>query len=654
MSARMVPPRGPDTGLHKAVAIVSCVALIAVLVSFSSLTADWGQQQRQAEDGYALRNDDASGHVQKSGTFCEALLSEDFWAWLLGLVGTEGEPHAISYPLNITSESDVQLDQCDGAGQPAYPASDDIVGAQGPGGSSGWWRILLVLGALAAPRCTLVVLALDEYSLGLFRMLNVCAGVGSATSVSMASAQLVGHIIAFFLCPSFIFLRPALRLRAAFPTGALFCTISTLLIGTMESVASILILVAQPSQRQQGEVPRDPLRSSVTAARLAAVATGCLDAMRVWLLVTWGEIAVFLWVVVMATDIHYCTMPAAKTMVSISRLVTYRFFVGSWALPPVAPDADAPTDEHPLDPSAVFADVDIFEEDNDIALMSSVMSMEVILALIMAIFIRCCSWAWSLAQGRGREAGGIDARGIGGTWNQLARVLVDIEASFASIVAGGDVVQQRSADVSTVHFPPALELPFWYEPSNERFRCPITMMPMREPAIATCSGITYERSAAESWMSRHNREPTTREFLDQGNGAGTTGAVRRGTHLVPNLLIRALIEDDIEISRAEHELLMEKLLAKRDAKKKRSLRRRQRPRAPNREGGQENVGPPPEPASSRGTTAADPFSSLEHTWPALDMAIFEQGGDSEGGPESDASLTEPARIRSRSATNRSP
>ena len=101
-------------------------------------------------------------------------------------------------------------------------------------------------------------------------------------------------------------------------------------------------------------------------------------------------------------------------------------------------------------------------------------------------------------------------------------------------------------------------------------------------------------------MSRHGREPTTREPL----GAAAGGVA---PHLVPNLLVRQIIEEDIESSRAEHELLVRRVSATREAKKGRPPRRRQRA-----------------PRDGRAAGAPRRESSLgEHKWPKLDMAIFE-------------------------------
>ena len=54
---------------------------------------------------------------------------------------------------------------------------------------------------------------------------------------------------------------------------------------------------------------------------------------------------------------------------------------------------------------------------------------------------------------------------------------------------------------------------------------------MTEPAIC-CSGITYERSAIENWLSRHENDPVTRVSVDEKT-------------LYPNRLVYSLVDEYI-------------------------------------------------------------------------------------------------------------
>ena len=68
---------------------------------------------------------------------------------------------------------------------------------------------------------------------------------------------------------------------------------------------------------------------------------------------------------------------------------------------------------------------------------------------------------------------------------------------------------------------------------NQNFLCPITQAIMTDPVIGP-DGVTYERSAIETWFAAgHSTSPMTRQPMT-------------GRQLIPNLAVRAMIEDAIK------------------------------------------------------------------------------------------------------------
>lgn len=63
-----------------------------------------------------------------------------------------------------------------------------------------------------------------------------------------------------------------------------------------------------------------------------------------------------------------------------------------------------------------------------------------------------------------------------------------------------------------------------------QFRCPLTRKVMKDPVVAP-DGYTYERSAIEAWLEKHDVSPITNEDL--------TG---RRKELVPNMTMRVAIQ----------------------------------------------------------------------------------------------------------------
>lgn len=80
-------------------------------------------------------------------------------------------------------------------------------------------------------------------------------------------------------------------------------------------------------------------------------------------------------------------------------------------------------------------------------------------------------------------------------------------------------------------------MPEWIneERAPSHFKCPITLCVMREPAV-TPAGITYERSALMQWLDHQHVEPSTKRRLKR-------------SHVVPNLTLRAMIEDWLQHER---------------------------------------------------------------------------------------------------------
>ncbi|EKX52306.1 hypothetical protein GUITHDRAFT_65545, partial [Guillardia theta CCMP2712] len=52
-----------------------------------------------------------------------------------------------------------------------------------------------------------------------------------------------------------------------------------------------------------------------------------------------------------------------------------------------------------------------------------------------------------------------------------------------------------------------------FEDMPPSFICPITNEMMRDP-VSTCDGHSYERSAIEDWLQKHNTSPVTNLLLE--------------------------------------------------------------------------------------------------------------------------------------------
>ena len=96
-----------------------------------------------------------------------------------------------------------------------------------------------------------------------------------------------------------------------------------------------------------------------------------------------------------------------------------------------------------------------------------------------------------------------------------------------------------SGSSSASHWPEPVRLPEWLdeEKAPRHFRCPITLCVLREPAV-TPAGISYERSALMQWLEHAHTEPSTKRRLKR-------------SRVVPNLTLRAMIEDWLADERAE-------------------------------------------------------------------------------------------------------
>ena len=82
-----------------------------------------------------------------------------------------------------------------------------------------------------------------------------------------------------------------------------------------------------------------------------------------------------------------------------------------------------------------------------------------------------------------------------------------------------------SAAASTIPERPAAVVP-------EIFLCPITTELMRDP-VSTVDGLTYERSAIETWLATHDTSPLT-------------GKVLESSLLIPCVLVRSQIRELLE------------------------------------------------------------------------------------------------------------
>jgi hypothetical protein len=118
-----------------------------------------------------------------------------------------------------------------------------------------------------------------------------------------------------------------------------------------------------------------------------------------------------------------------------------------------------------------------------------------------------------------------------------------VAAGTETVLLARDVDRARSSrhssssSASRSHWPGPVQLPEWIneERAPSHFKCPITLCVMREPAV-TPAGITYERSALMQWLDHQHVEPSTKRRLKR-------------SHVVPNLTLRAMIEDWLQHER---------------------------------------------------------------------------------------------------------
>ena len=125
------------------------------------------------------------------------------------------------------------------------------------------------------------------------------------------------------------------------------------------------------------------------------------------------------------------------------------------------------------------------------------------------------------------------ATGVGagvGTGTETVLLARDVDRARSSR-------HSSSSSASRSHWPGPVQLPEWIneERAPSHFKCPITLCVMREPAV-TPAGITYERSALMQWLDHQHVEPSTKRRLKR-------------SHVVPNLTLRAMIEDWLQHER---------------------------------------------------------------------------------------------------------
>lgn len=546
--------------------------------------------------------------------------------------------------------------------------------------SPSFWNIWIALGIVAAPRFTALLIYFQREPAVYLQILQSClTGLTQKATlpISFNMINLISFATSFVVCPSFIFLVPALQLRYTSPAAAILIAWSALVFGTGECVTSLLYFInhwmrdvqvsssSSPSLAVATDDSSGTLESSgepyesyggARDARSDVQAAGAvreedvvypndnerdnrpgegvnntsddsisrrllsdfinlndsfgensIDISAVfrdmqsgdlildsdsdasflmylsqcfassvqfvwkffayWITVVAGEIIVALWLAVMAADIKFFTYPHARTLMHyIERQL------GEWHS---VSSGDA-TGANYQDDKANNND-----EAGDILLFQSVMICEAILAIVMGLSIRVGAWMFMLPN---RDHSGLQGSNL--PWRNSFRILdfsllclFNIERNMNWIInrTFGSSVFQGKSKIESINFPSPLDIPAWYEPSDERYRCPITLMPMREPSIATSSGITYERSAVERWMTKHNNEPITRSCIKSRksmNKLEEATSTHNRLHIVPNLLIRALIEEDVEKAKESRKQLTEKIFTKRECKELTKRRRR--------------------------------------------------------------------------------
>ena len=152
---------------------------------------------------------------------------------------------------------------------------------------------------------------------------------------------------------------------------------------------------------------------------------------------------------------------------------------------------------------------------------------------------------------RGTDGQGANTRDAGTgagsvtthTTATATRVGAGVATGTETVLLARDVDRARSSrhssssSASRSHWPGPVQLPEWIneERAPSHFKCPITLCVMREPAV-TPAGITYERSALMQWLDHQHVEPSTKRRLKR-------------SHVVPNLTLRAMIEDWLQHER---------------------------------------------------------------------------------------------------------
>ena len=152
---------------------------------------------------------------------------------------------------------------------------------------------------------------------------------------------------------------------------------------------------------------------------------------------------------------------------------------------------------------------------------------------------------------RGTDGQGANTRdagtGAGSVTTHTTATATGVGAGVATgtetVLLASDVDRARSSrhssssSASRSHWPGPVQLPEWIneERAPSHFKCPITLCVMREPAV-TPAGITYERSALMQWLDHQHVEPSTKRRLKR-------------SHVVPNLTLRAMIEDWLQHER---------------------------------------------------------------------------------------------------------
>ncbi|KAL3151050.1 hypothetical protein ABBQ38_012919 [Trebouxia sp. C0009 RCD-2024] len=112
-------------------------------------------------------------------------------------------------------------------------------------------------------------------------------------------------------------------------------------------------------------------------------------------------------------------------------------------------------------------------------------------------------------------------------------------AAAAGAAADPNTAHHRHRDShrgKEVHWPPPLHVPDHLEDSPQlpdSFKCPITFGIMKEPAT-TRNGLTYDRPAIMKWIEQHRRDPTTSLKL-------------KAHHLSPNLSLRSVIQNWVDM-----------------------------------------------------------------------------------------------------------